>query len=93
VVRDGHHPDWKAEDESGPVPLQRGAGRYRGIPTPGGERQLTMRYRPRWRTPALLLSALGALAGLALVLWRPGCALFHHAVGTRRAILGFRVGK
>ena len=74
------------------MPLHRFAGRYRGIPTPGGERQVTLRYRPRWRTPSLLLSALGALVGLGLALRRPGCALLHPAAGTPRAILGFGGG-
>jgi hypothetical protein len=70
VVLDGHHPDWVAEDQSGPVPVLRARGRYRALPTPGGERHLTLRYRPRWRTPALALAALGALAVLALVVRR-----------------------
>jgi len=70
VVRDGHHPDWKAEDQSGPVPVLRVGDRYRGIPTSGGERSVTMRYRPGWRAPALLVSAAGALAALVLALKR-----------------------
>jgi hypothetical protein len=66
VVLDGHHPDWVAEDESGPVPVLRARGRYRALPTPGGERHFTLRYRPRWPAPALALMALGALAALVL---------------------------
>ena len=66
VVLDGHHPDWTAEDESGPVPVLRAGERYRALPTPGGERHFTLRYRPRWRAPALALAAMGALAALVL---------------------------
>jgi hypothetical protein len=68
VVLDGYHPDWTAEDRSGPVPLLRADGRYRAIVTPGGEQVFTLRYRPRWRGPALLLAG-GGLLGL-LVLGR-----------------------
>jgi hypothetical protein len=70
VILDGHHPDWVAEDPSGPVPLLKADGRYRALATPGGERTFTLRYRPAWRVPALLLSALGLLAALALAAWR-----------------------
>jgi hypothetical protein len=80
VVLDGHHPDWTAEDKSArprgpgptgnPVPLLRAGARYRAVPTPGGDRQFTLRYRPRWRAPALALAAIGALCGLALALAR-----------------------
>jgi hypothetical protein len=63
VVLDGYHPDWAAEDRSGPVPLLRGRGRYQVVATPGGPRELTLRYRPRWPRPAFGLAAL-ALAGL-----------------------------
>jgi hypothetical protein len=67
VVLDGHHPDWVAEDESGPVPVLRAQGRYRALPTPGGERHVTLRYRPRWRGSALALAALSGLAVMALL--------------------------
>jgi hypothetical protein len=70
VVFDGYHPDWKAEDPSGPVPLLRANGRYRALPTPGGERIFTLRYRPAWRVPALILSAAGGLAVRVLALRR-----------------------
>jgi hypothetical protein len=66
VVLDGYHPDWTAEDRSGPVPLLRADGRYRAIVTPGGERVFTLRYRPRWRMPALLLAG-GGLLGLLVL--------------------------
>ncbi len=36
VLLDGHHPDWTAEDRSGPVPLLQVGGRWRGIVTAGG---------------------------------------------------------
>jgi hypothetical protein len=70
VVLDGFHPDWTAEDETGPVPLLRANGRYRALPTPGGERRFTLHYRPRWRAPALAIAAIGALCGLVLALRR-----------------------
>jgi hypothetical protein len=70
VVLDGFHSDWTAEDQTGPVPLLRANGRYRALPTPGGDRQFTLRYRPRWRTPALAIAAIGVLCGLALALRR-----------------------
>ena len=67
---DGHHPEWTAEDQSGPVPLLRADGRSRALPTPGGDRRFTLRYRPRWRAPALALCAIGALCVLVLALRR-----------------------
>jgi hypothetical protein len=70
VVLDGYHPDWRAEDRSGPVPLRAALGRYQAIPTRGGETVVTLRYQPAWRAPALLLSALGGLAVLGLALRR-----------------------
>ena len=70
VVLDGHHPDWKAEDRSGPVPLQVAFGRYQAIPTRGGDAVVTLRYRPAWRAPALFLLAIGGLAVLVLVFRR-----------------------
>ncbi len=70
VVLDGHHPDWVAEDESGPVSVLRAQGRYRALPTAGGERHITLRYRPRWRASALTLAGLGALAAMALAFRR-----------------------
>ena len=51
VVLDGYHPDWRAEDRSGPVPLRVAFGRYRAIPTAGGE---TVRHAP---VPARLARA------------------------------------
>jgi hypothetical protein len=70
VVLDGHHPDWRAEDRSGPVPLQAAFGRYQAVPTRGGDTIVTLRYRPAWRAPSLLLSAAGALVVLVLGLRR-----------------------
>ena len=70
VVLDGHYPDWKAEDRSGPVPLKVAFGRYQAVPTRGGEAVVTFRYRPAWRAPALFLLAIGGLAVLVLVLRR-----------------------
>ena len=70
VVLDGHHPDWRAEDRSGPVPLHVAFGRYEAIPTRGGETVVTLRYQPAWRAPALLLFAMGGLTVLVLALRR-----------------------
>jgi len=70
VVLDGHHPDWRAEDRSGPVPLQVAFGRYQAVPTRGGETVVTLRYRPAWRAPSLFLLAMGGLAVLVLSLRR-----------------------
>jgi hypothetical protein len=70
VVLDGHHPDWRAEDRSGPVPRQVAFGRYQAIPTRGGTTLVTLRYQPSWRAPALFLLALGGLAVLVLALRR-----------------------
>ena len=70
VVLDGHHPDWKAEDQSGPVPLQVAFGRYQAIPTRGGEAVVTLRYQPAWRAFALGLFGTGGLAVLWLALRR-----------------------
>jgi hypothetical protein len=94
LVLDSHHPDWVAEDEAGRVPLLRADGRYRAVPTPGGHRLFTLRYRPRWRGPALALAGAGALVGLALAVrrrprdpgfWRRsghGACYSHPASGT-----------
>jgi hypothetical protein len=67
VVLEGYHEDWQAAAGSGPVPLLRADGRYWVLPTAGGRQTFTVRYRPRWRGPALLLLAAGGL--LCLVLW------------------------
>jgi hypothetical protein len=80
LILDGYHPDWTAEGSSGPVPLLRAGGRYRAVPTPGGERQITLRYRPRWRAPALSFAAFGALVALGLAAWRP-----HRRIAGRPA--------
>jgi hypothetical protein len=64
VVLDGYHREWRAYDDAGAVALLRADGRYRAVPTPGGERTFILRYEPRWRRPALAL-CLGGLLGLA----------------------------
>jgi hypothetical protein len=61
AVLDGYHPDWTAEDRSGAVAVLRGPGRSLRLATPGGQRELTLRYRPRWRIPSLLLGAVGVI--------------------------------
>ena len=69
VVLDGHHPDWTAEDRSGPIPLRQAFGRYRAFPTPGGEQVFTLRYRPSWPRQAFALAFLG-LVGLGILVRR-----------------------
>jgi hypothetical protein len=70
VVSMGFDPGWRAEDRDGPVPLLRANGRYWALPTPGGDREWTVRFRPAWVHPALI--ALGAGALIALLLARRG---------------------
>jgi hypothetical protein len=92
VVLDGYHPDWEAEDRSGPVRVQRALGRYQALPTPGGERVVTLRYRPAWLPVALALAALGGVA-LALLVRREAPVSPLTSAGTARAILSRRVRK
>lgn len=66
VILDGYHPDWEAEDRSGPVPILRVLDRSRAVPTPGGRQRFTLRYRPRWRPVSLGLCGLGILGLAAL---------------------------
>jgi hypothetical protein len=68
VVLDGRHAGWRAHGAAGPVPLVPAHGRYWAVPTPGGAQQMTVRYAPAWRAPALAAATLGALAALGLVL-------------------------
>ena len=68
VVLDGHHPDWTAEDRVGPVPVLRRLGRYRALPTPGGERRL----HPPLPAPAGAPRPCSSLAMGALAVARPG---------------------
>jgi len=91
VVLDGHHPDWEAEDRSGPVSVKRALGRYRALATPGGARSFVLRYRPRWREPALVATLLGASGVVLLALWKPRGVSTLTGAGTARAILQRRV--
>jgi hypothetical protein len=67
VVLDGYNPGWRAHDGTGEVPLLRADGRYWALPTAGGSRTIEVRFRPWWRTPSLVLAAVGlaAVVGLA----------------------------
>jgi hypothetical protein len=66
VVSEGHADDWRVTGPEGAsVPL-RANGRYWAIATPGGARSYVARYEPRWRTPALLMAALGVAVASAL---------------------------
>jgi hypothetical protein len=70
VVLDGHHPGWRSD--AGDAVL-RAYGRYRAVPTPGGNRSFTLRYAPDWRLGALSASGVGAVVLLGLLLsGRPG---------------------
>lgn len=88
VVLDGYHRDWTAEEAGRPVPLLRANGRYRAIPTPGGDRVFTMRYRPRWRTPSLIASTLGLV--LVVLLFR-GPDVLEFTAARARAVLSVTV--
>lgn len=61
VVLDGQHPDWHASGAAGEVPLRLAGARYRALPTPGGRQAFLLRFRPRFRAPALVLGLLGLL--------------------------------
>ena len=71
VVLVGYHPDWKAVGPSGEVPLLRANGRYWALPTPGGDRELDVRFSPRGTSPGLALAGLAAAACLLLARRRP----------------------
>jgi hypothetical protein len=92
VVLDGHHPDWEAEERSGPVRVRRVLGRYQALPTPGGDQVFTLRYRPAWRPVALALAVLGAVA-LGLLARRGAPVSPLTSAGTARAILPRRERK
>jgi hypothetical protein len=81
VVLDGLHPGWTADDGTGQVPVLRANGRYRAIPTPGGERVFTLRYQPSWRWPALLASAVALVTCLLLAARRERVGV-HPGPGT-----------
>jgi hypothetical protein len=66
VVLDGYHRDWRAEGRDGPLAVMPTHGRYWAIATAGGDQIVTVRYRPRWRAPALAAAALGAVGALGL---------------------------
>lgn len=73
VVLDGFDRSWQAESEGQPVPLLRANGRHLAIPTEGGERVFTLRYRPRWRGLALSALAFGlALSAASFFAGRKG---------------------
>ena len=67
VASQGFDPAWRAEVEGQEVPLIRANGRYLALWTPGGSREWTLRYRPRWVAPSLALLAIGLLGCLALL--------------------------
>jgi hypothetical protein len=68
VILDGFHREWTAEEGSAPVPVLRADGRYRALHTSGGERVFTLRFRPRWRGPALLATVAGLVICVLLLI-------------------------
>ncbi len=70
VVLDGYDRAWSVSDAHGAVSLLRANGRYWALPTDGGVRELEARFRPAWRTPALLVAAAGLLVSCGLVVLR-----------------------
>lgn len=68
VLLDGYHPDWRSDEGA---PVLRAYGRYRALPTPGGDRTFTLRYAPPWLGPAAAAAAVGATAMLSLLVMRP----------------------
>ena len=70
VVLEGFHRDWGASHEGRPVPILQANDRYWAIPLVGGAREVTVRFQPRWRRPALAACALGVVGALILLLWR-----------------------
>jgi hypothetical protein len=75
VLAETHHPDWQAEGPSGPTPVLRIDG-HLALATPGGEQSFTLRFRPAWPRPSLLLSALGVAAAAAA--FGLGCVRRHR---------------
>jgi hypothetical protein len=71
VVSQGYDPAWRAEVEGREEPLIRANGRYLALWTPGGSREWTLRYRPRWLAPSLALLATGLIGCLALLATAP----------------------
>lgn len=67
VVLDGFHGDWRAEEGARPASMLRVYGRYRAIPTAGGRRVFTLRFRPPWRAPALFAAAAGLAAAILML--------------------------
>ena len=68
LVLNNFHRAWTAETQGAQVPVFRANGQYMAIPTPGGSQEVTLRFRPAWKTPAFTASALGLLllCGLAV---------------------------
>jgi hypothetical protein len=84
VVLDGFDSDWVAAGSSGRVPVLRADGRYRAVSTPGGDLRLTLKFRPRWRFPALLVCALALVA--AGLLCRPRSVSHFTGARARRVL-------
>jgi hypothetical protein len=77
VVLDGYRDGWQARDGITAVLIQPAAGRYRAVPTPGGERVITLTLVPPWRAPALVAMAVGVVVALVLLV-APACVLIHR---------------
>jgi hypothetical protein len=71
VVLDNFHPSWMAERNGEPTPLYRANGQYIAIPTPGGEQEILLSFKPAWQPFAYAASTLGflLLVAFAFVGW------------------------
>ena len=76
ILLAGWDAGWMARAEDGAaLPVLRAGDRYIAVATPGGERTVHLRYRPRWWRIALALAGLGvAVALVALIAGRPSGA-------------------
>ncbi len=51
--------------------MLRALERYRALPTPGGDHVFTLRFRPRWLEPSLLVMLVGLAVFVAILVRRP----------------------
>jgi hypothetical protein len=70
VVLEGFNRDWGATGDGRPVPILHANDRYWAIPLGQGRVELTVRFRPPWRLPALVALGLGGACALILLLSR-----------------------
>ncbi|MBK9169285.1 MAG: hypothetical protein IPM24_17735 [Bryobacterales bacterium] len=63
VLGDGYDPGWKAQSETGSVPILAAYGLLRGVVLPPGNHEVTMSYRPTSVVWGVSLSLVGFLLG------------------------------